>query len=196
MGAAQIAVLGVGNHRVPAPYLGPAPRINIERQEPARLRRGRLQITVTFDHQPRGRPSLGDRRFGATPVTLGAEHRAQPRRGWLTCQRSGSETLPEPPARLQRPRPQDLELGHMLCYRLPGPIADTRTVTGSTDINAMFNRGRGTDRPAHRSPISAARSRLRPDGSPYADPPVLSVPEPVARGLNQAPGMRLASVVR
>jgi hypothetical protein len=70
----------VADHRVPAAHLRPAPRINVERQEPARLRGGCLQVTA--DHQPRGAPGLSDLYFGAPPVALGAEHRAQSLPDW------------------------------------------------------------------------------------------------------------------
>jgi hypothetical protein len=71
-GLAQASRLGAGNHRVPAARLRPAPRVNAGRQQPARPRRGRLQVTLTADPQPRGGPGLGGLRFGAAPVLPGA----------------------------------------------------------------------------------------------------------------------------
>ena len=73
--------LRAADHWVPAAHLRPGPRINVQGQEPARLHGGCLQVTVTANRQPRGGPGLGDLYFGAAPIALGAEHRAQPRPG-------------------------------------------------------------------------------------------------------------------
>ena len=96
--------LGVGDHRIPAAHLRPATGIDVQRQEPARLRRGGIKITVTGQHHARGIPGLGHLCLGAAPVSLGTKHRAQPRPGRFACQRCGGEALPESPAGLQRPR--------------------------------------------------------------------------------------------
>ena len=88
--------LRVGNHRVTAAHLRPATPVDVQRQEPARLRRGCIKITIAGQHHVRGIPGLGHLCFGAAPVTFGTEHRAQPRPGRLACQRRGGEALPEP----------------------------------------------------------------------------------------------------
>jgi hypothetical protein len=114
-----------GDHRVLTAHLRPATPVDVQRQEPAYLSGGRVKITVAGQHHARGIPGLGHLRCGAAPVTLGTKHRAQPRPGWLAWQRRGGEALPEPSAGLQRPRAQDLELGHMFCHRLLRSITDT-----------------------------------------------------------------------
>jgi hypothetical protein len=114
-------------------HLRPATPVNVQRQEPAHLRGGRIEITVARQHHVRGIPGLGHLRFGAAPVTLGTERRAQPRPGRLARQRCGSEALPEPPAGLQRPRAQNLELGYPSRHHPLRSITDTRTVTNGTD---------------------------------------------------------------
>jgi hypothetical protein len=152
--------LRVGDHRVPAAHLRPATPIDVQRQEPARLRGGCIKITVASQHHVRGIPGLGHLRLGGAPVTLGTEHRPQPGSGRPAGQRRGGKALPEPPAGLERPRPQDLELGHTSCHRLLRSITDTRTVTDGTDTNTKIDQARRRG-PTRRLPQSA-----RPPASP------------------------------
>jgi hypothetical protein len=70
--------LRVADHPIPVAHLRPATGIDIQRQEPARLRRRRLKITIAGHHQMRGIPGLGHLYFGAAPVPLGTEDRVQP----------------------------------------------------------------------------------------------------------------------
>jgi hypothetical protein len=79
-------LLGVGNHRVAAARVRPATPIDIQRQEPTRLHRGCIKITVASQHHVRGIPDLGHLCFSAAPVTLCTKHRLQPRAGRPACQ--------------------------------------------------------------------------------------------------------------
>jgi hypothetical protein len=49
--------LRVGHHRVPAAHLRPATPVDIQRQEPARLRRGCIKITLASQHHARDTPA-------------------------------------------------------------------------------------------------------------------------------------------
>ena len=62
--------LRVGNHRVPAAHLRPATPVDVQRQEPARLRGGRIKITVASQHHVCGIPGLGHLCLGAAPACL------------------------------------------------------------------------------------------------------------------------------
>ena len=73
--------LGVADHRVPAAHLRPATPIDVQRQEPARLRGGHIKITIASQHDACGIPGLGHLCLDTAPVTLGTEHRAQLRTG-------------------------------------------------------------------------------------------------------------------
>jgi hypothetical protein len=71
--------LRVADHRIPAAHLRPATGIDIQRQEPARLRRRSLKITIAGHDQVCGIPGLSHLCFGAAPVPLGTEDRVQSR---------------------------------------------------------------------------------------------------------------------
>jgi hypothetical protein len=150
--------LRVSNDRVGAADLRPAASVDVQRQEPAHLSGGRLEITISGQHHAGGIPGLGHLCFGAAPVTLGTEHRAQPRPGRLSRQRRRGEALPEPPAGLQRPRARDLELGHTSCHPLLRSIDDTRTVADGTDTKIDPPGHPRTSAPITQSGLSMSRS--------------------------------------
>jgi hypothetical protein len=75
--------LRVSDHRVTAAHLWPATPVDVQRQEPARLRGGRIKITVVGQHHVRRIAGLGHPCLGAAPVTFGTKHRAQPWPGRL-----------------------------------------------------------------------------------------------------------------
>jgi hypothetical protein len=64
--------LRVSNHQVTAAHLRPATPVDVQRQEPARLRSGCIKITVASQHHCQyhmgGLPGLGQLCLGAAPI--------------------------------------------------------------------------------------------------------------------------------
>ena len=75
--------LRVSDHRVTAAHLWLATPVDVQCQEPARLRGGRIKITDAGQHHVRRIAGLGHLCLGAAPLTFGTKHRAQPRPGRL-----------------------------------------------------------------------------------------------------------------
>ncbi|HEX8103828.1 MAG TPA: hypothetical protein VF533_14525 [Solirubrobacteraceae bacterium] len=96
--------LGLGDHRIAPSDLGPPARVDVEGEEAADLRRGRVQVPVAADDDPRRRVCLDDFRLRAPPVAFNQERAAQHAAVAARRQPRRSEPLPERDARRERPR--------------------------------------------------------------------------------------------
>ena len=124
--------LRVGDDGVAPGDSRPAAGVDVQGQEPAGLRGGGVEVAVPGHGEPCGVVLLGHPHLGATPVTVGSEHRAKLLRLALAlgAQCAGGEAFPERFARGQRPRPEHLDCDRVVFHRLPSPGVSRLVVDG------------------------------------------------------------------
>jgi hypothetical protein len=115
-----------------------------------------IKITVASQHHACGIPGLGHLCFGAAPVTLDTEHRAQPGPACSPATAAGVKPFQNRRLISSDHGAQDLKLGHKSCRRLLSSITDTATVADGTDTNTKIDRARRPQTSAPITPIGAA----------------------------------------
>jgi len=148
--------LRAGERRAPAAHLRPATPVDVQRQEPAHLRGGRIKITVAGQHHTRGIPGLGHRCFGAAPVPLDTKHRGKP--GPADPPASAAGVKSSQNRRLvssdHGPRTSNSATRPAIACSARSPIP--RTVADGTDANAKIDQAWAPRTSAPITPIGAA----------------------------------------